>query len=155
MVCSTGIFKTYRIIIYYESDQGPMPLGLAISNMFESSYSKIVNNIRNVEAEQQVLLGDGTFVNTESEMCRIENENRCTELDHSDIVDLAKTSKIPAAITHPTLTSSHIFNPDLHPVSKKPPEFVTKLKDSNYVPERFGQCERANVKQTSILEFIT
>ena len=74
MNCFNGIYKTYRIIIYYESDQGPLPLDPAVTNMLETGCSDTTNQILNIEAEQHVLLDDGTFVNTGSEMCRIENE---------------------------------------------------------------------------------
>lgn len=130
--------------MYYESDQGPLPLDLAVSNMLETDYSGATNRILNIEAEQHVLLDDGTFVNTGSEMCRIENEKRCTEIhtfqrEHS---------------TNSHNSSSHEFDPGLHSVSEKPFEPTTKLVDSNGFLEESCQSRKVNIKQTSILEFI-
>ncbi len=154
MDCFNGIYKTYRIIMYYESDQGPLPLDLAVSNMLETDYSGATNQILNIEVEQHVLLDDGTFVNTGSEMCRIENEKRRTEIHTFQREHSTNSHDSSEDIGHTTLTASHEFDPGLHSVSEKPFEPTTKLVDSNFFLEESCQSRKVNIKQTSILEFI-
>lgn len=154
MDCFNGIYKTYRIIIYYESDQGPLPLDLAVSNMLESDYSGTTNQILNIEAEQHVLLDDGTFVNTGSEMCRIANEKRCTKVHTYQREHSITNYNGSEDIRHTTLTGSHGFDPALNSISKKSFEPTTKLEDSNPFLGESCQSRKVNIKQTSILEFI-
>jgi hypothetical protein len=144
--CFNGIYKTYRIIIYYESDQGPLPLDPAVSNMLETGYSDTTNQILNIEAEQHVLLDDGTFVNTGSEMCRIENEKRRAEIhtfqrEHS--INNHNRSEIIPRLT-----------PLVPSISEKSVEPTTKLADSNFFLNDPCQSRKIDIKQTSILEFI-
>ena len=154
MNCFNGIYKTYRIIIYYESDQGPLPLDPAVSNMLETGYSDTTNQILNIEAEQHVLLDDGTFVNTGSEMCRIENEMRRTEIntfprEHS--INRQNRSKV---IPRTALTVSHKSDPPVPSISEKSVEPTTKLADSRLFLNDPYQSRKIDIKQTSILEFI-
>ena len=69
---SSGVTKTYRIILYYESDQGPLPLDKVIPKMVESNGRE---DVWNVEAEQQVQAENGTFVNAGSETYDICDDN--------------------------------------------------------------------------------
>ncbi len=68
----SGVTKTYRIILYYESDQGPLPLDKVIPKMVESNGTE---DIWNVEAEQQVQAENGAFVNAGSETYDICDDN--------------------------------------------------------------------------------
>lgn len=140
--------------MYYESDQGPLPLDLAVSNMLETDYSGATNQILNIEAEQHVLLDDGTFVNTGSEMCRIENEKRCTEIHSFQREHSTNSHNSSEDIAHTSLTASHEFDPGLHSVSEKSFEHATKLVGSKFFLEESCQSTKVNIKQTSILEFI-
>lgn len=149
-----GTYKTYRIVIYYESDQGPLPLGLAVPKMLETSNYNITNQVRNIEAEQQVLLDDGTFVNIESEMCRIENESRYGKPNSSQKEQSNVGPNSSADINHPKLPPSHISAIDLRTVSNKLLESVPESIDSNYLLEKSTQNRKVNIKQKSLLEFI-
>ncbi|MFZ0326364.1 MAG: hypothetical protein WAL66_03590 [Nitrososphaeraceae archaeon] len=149
-----GTYITYRIVIYYESDQGPLPLGLAVPKMLETGNSNITNQVRNIEAEQHVLLDDGTFVNTESEMCRIENESRYAKLHSSQREQSNDGPSSSGDINHPKLPPSHISGIDLRSGSNRLLESVPELVDSNYLLEKSGENRNVNIKQKSLLEFI-
>ncbi len=60
----SGVTKTYRIILYYESDQRPLPLDKVIPKMVEPNGRE---HVWNVEAEQHVQAENGAFVNAGSE----------------------------------------------------------------------------------------
>jgi hypothetical protein len=140
--------------MYYESDKGPLPLDLAISNMLETDNSGATNQILNIEAEQHILLDDGTFVNTGSEMCRIENEKRCTEIHTFQIEHSTNSHKSSEDVGHTTLTGSHEFDRGLHSVSEKSFEPTTTLVDSKFFLKESCQSRKVNIKQTSILDFV-
>ena len=148
-----GIYKTYRITIYYESDQGPLPLGQAISNMTETSHSIITDRILNIEAEQQVLLDDGTYVNTESEMSRIENKNRNSEIRLFQREYTTNNQQNPKAISQPP-SHTHRFDPDIQLVSDKLLEPVSDSNDSSLLSNKLRHITKDNIKQTSILEYL-
>jgi len=152
--CFNGIYKTYRIIIYYESDQGPLPLDPAVSNMLETGYSDTTNQILNMEAEQHVLLDDGTFVNTGSEMCRIENEKRRAEIHTFQREHSINNHNRSEIIPRTALTVSHKFDPPVPSISEKSVEPTTKLANSNFFLNDPCQSRKIDIKQTSILEFI-
>ena len=142
---SNGIYKTYRITIYFESDQGPLQLGPAISNMMKTNNSIIANRILNIEAEQQVLLDDGTYVNTESESNRIENKNRSSETRLFQRECSTNNQHDPNTISRlPSFT--HAFDPDML--------FASESKDSSFVSHKLRQIAKENIKQTSMLEYL-
>ena len=68
----SGVTKIYRIILYYESDQGPLPLDKVIPKMVDSNGRE---DVWNVEAEQQVQAENGAFVNAGSETYDICDDN--------------------------------------------------------------------------------
>ena len=154
MDCFNGIYKTYRIIMYYESDQGPLPLDLAVSNMLETDYSGATNQILNIEAEQHVLLDDGTLLTPDRKCVELKMRSDVTEIHTFQREHSTNSHNSSEDIGHTTLKASHEFDPGLHSVSEKSFEPTTKLVDSNVFLEESCQSRKVNIKQTSILEFI-
>lgn len=70
---SFGVTKTYRIMIYYESDQGPLPLNKIMTKIIRNTCKEGKQQVWNVEAEEQVQLENGAFVNTRTEMYNARN----------------------------------------------------------------------------------
>src|SRR5215831_7224843 len=139
--------------IYYESDHGPLPIDHTVSNMLESGHSDIPNQILNIEAEQQVLLEDGTFVNIGSEMFRIEKEARNTEIRllEKEISTIDHTNKF---IRRTMENTSHGSDPGLDSVPNNTIESVLTLENPSLSSHRVGESAKVTTKQTSILEYL-
>ncbi len=150
---SNGIYKTYRITIYFESDQGPLHLGHAISSMMETNNSIIANRILNVEAEQQVLLDDGTYVNTECELSRIENKNRSSKIQLFQREYSSSNQPIPNTIPR-SQSLAHRTEADVLFASDKLFEPVLESKDSSPTSNKLRRIVKDDIKQTSILEYL-
>src|SRR5215475_2610995 len=139
--------------IYYESDHGPLPIDHAVSNMLESGHSYSPNQILNIEAEQQVLLEDGTFVNTGSEMIRIEKEDRNTEIRllEKEISTIDHNNRF---IRRTTENTSQGSDPGLDSVPNETIEPVLQLEKSSLSSHRAGGSAKVTTIQTSILEYL-
>jgi hypothetical protein len=150
---SNGIYKTYRITIYFESDQGPLHLGHAISSMMETNNSIIANRILNIEAEQQVLLDDGTYVNTECELGRIENKNRSSKIQLFQREYSTSNQPNPNTISR-SQSPAHRTDPDLLFASDILFEPVSESKDLSPASNELRRIVKEDIKQTSMLEYL-
>jgi hypothetical protein len=151
--CPNGIYKTYRITIYFESDQGPLQLDQAISSMMETNNSIMANRILNIEAEQQVLLDDGTYVNTECELSRIENKTRTSEIRLFQRECSTNNQHSPNVISR-TRSLTHGSEPNVLLAPDKLFEPVPESKYSSSLSNQLRQIVKDNIKQTSMLEYL-